>query len=89
MKVKQRRNAPVRSSNEAVLSANIPAVLKASLQGRAQLLDRPISNLVRYAIEYQDNRKWEGISLAVLSESEQKRLERWLAEGGELALTKL
>lgn len=78
-KRKPRLNPPQRSSLEAVLSANIPTKLKLSLMGRAKLLDRPISQLVRYALEYHEATDWKAVPLGVLPAHHQTRLKDWLA----------
>lgn len=74
---------------ETTLSASLPKRLKASIMGRAKLLDRPTSQLLRYALEYHEAHGWkdvtiEGAPFATLTPKTEARLREWLDKGGEL-----
>lgn len=67
-----------RNPLETTITASIPVKLKRSLAGRAKLLDRDVSPLVRYALDYQEQRGWKDIPLAVLSPGHERVLKEWL-----------
>lgn len=73
--------APKRSPLEDTLSVSLPKRLKRSVAGRAKLLDRPISQLLRFALEYHDGQSWKDIEFGVLSPGAEGRLRKWLESG--------
>tara|TARA_R110002111_G_scaffold37791_1_gene72497 strand:+ start:380 stop:640 length:261 start_codon:yes stop_codon:yes gene_type:complete len=72
---------PVRNPNETILSCSIPKKIKQSVFGRAELLERSASQLVKWALEEQEKTGWSSIRDASLDPDRQRQLERWLKEG--------
>jgi hypothetical protein len=60
----KRKNAIVRNPDETVASFNLPISMKESLVQRAHDLDRPFAQLIRWAIEVQEKKKWKDVPLA-------------------------
>lgn len=78
-----KKNTPQRNPLETTLSASLPKRLKNSIMGRSKLLDRPMSQLLRYALEFHEARGWrdvvvDGMTFAVLSPKAEARLREWL-----------
>lgn len=81
---KPRSKPPKRNPLESVLSASMPNDMKRRVLGRAKLLDRPASALIRYAVEAQEQKAWEEVELARLSPTAALRLKAWIDSGAPL-----
>lgn len=84
MSAPNRKAAPKRNPLEDTISASIPKRLKKSLMGRAQLLERPTSQILRHALEYLDSVGWTHVPIAVLPAKQEQQLKRWLDATMEL-----
>lgn len=80
------KHIPVRSPLDDVLSASIPKQLKRSVQGRAAILERPMSILVRKALEYHEQREWQDVEFGILTPKQKAQLNRWLASDAAVEL---
>jgi len=80
------KHTPVRSPLDDVLSASIPKQLKRSVQGRAAILERPMSILVRKALEHHEHNDWKDVEFGILTPKQKQQLARWLASDDAVEL---
>jgi hypothetical protein len=68
------RRVRVRSDKESLLTFSLPKELKVDIRERAEQADRPVSQLIRYAIEVQEKRGWVDVPTVAVA------LKEWEAK---------
>lgn len=58
---KRVRKTPVRSPDETTITFNCSKEMKVQLLEQANASDRPLSQVIRYGLEYHIERKWVDI----------------------------
>lgn len=83
------KHTPVRSPDEDTITFNLPKRLKRSIYGRAKLVDRRVSPILRAAMEFHEKTGWKHVAVndmpvAVLTPKAEARLQEWVDSGEEI-----